>query len=443
MLPVLRPCTVGDGVERLSVAQQKVLCSWGKSAVESGRVSFFVPASGVASRLVQPLVHLDRHRKKTGLTIQEIFSKKKHPFSEVQFFLTHLPDYALSLPLETHLLPRGHTLSNCLSRRDYDTLLDVLLDPKGLNIPNVPKGLFPFHRYPTVIKNAFEEHLTEISTFGKKQTIHFTVSQKHLSSFRKEARRVVEFYFRRGIRLDVRFSVQDPATNTIALEENGDVVRNADGTPFLRPGGHGALLPNLEKTKGDLVWIRNVDNVPVSFFQAEALRWRLVLTGRLLELQKEALVRFQNPKTPTSVRRALARPWRVCGVVPNSGDPGGGPFWVGGKTESKQIVEASQISLGQKALLKKATHFNPVDMVVSLRDFSGVAHDLASYVDEKTAFVSQKPYQGRTIRVLEHPGLWNGAMAHWNTVFVEIPKKMFHPVKTLSDLLKKGHFLLR
>jgi len=130
-------------------------------------------------------------------------------------------------------------------------------------------------------------------------------------------------------------------------------------------------------------------------------------------------------------------------VVPNSGDPGGGPFWVGGKTESKQIVEASQISLGQKALLKKATHFNPVDMVVSLRDFSGVAHDLASYVDEKTAFVSQKPYQGRTIRVLEHPGLWNGAMAHWNTVFVEIPKKMFHPVKTLSDLLKKGHFLLR
>ena len=325
-----------------------------------------------------------------------------------------------------------------------------------------PKALIPFHRVGRGIRTAFEEHLREAVAAGIGK-VHFTFQREFLSEFRRFGKRcAVQILRSSGVRLRLRFSVQDPSTETLSWEEGNGWVRRAGGELLFRPGGHGALLKNLEATKGDIVFIKNIDNVPRSSFQAEGNRWRKVLAGRLIEVQTEAgrwinalckkqptpfsvdgaeqfifqTLGLKRPESSLSKRTAQAlkilnRPWRVCAMVSNTGEPGGGPFWVKGKEgPSRQILEGAQLGKHQKKIVQQATHFNPVDMALGLKDWKGCPFALARFADPSQVLISTKQFEGRAIRTLEHPGLWNGGMAHWNTLFVDVPATVFHPVKT-------------
>jgi hypothetical protein len=303
-------------------------------------------------------------------------------------------------------------------------------------LARTPKGLLPFHAYPGAPRTPFEEHLHEAAGTVRDAAglcrVHFTVSPEHRKAFEDklaEIRPGVESAT--GARFSVSFSEQSPATDTIAGGADGGPFRTAAGGLLFRPGGHGALLKNLEdvaRAGGDVVLVKNVDNVVPDARRGPTLLWKRLLTGLLVRLERES-------------RRD--RPIRVCGVVRNEGEPGGGPFWVAGpRGETLQIVESAQVDLAdpaQEAIWKTATHFNPVDLACSLRDAVGQPFDLARFVDENAVFIAEKTHEGRPLKALERPGLWNGAMALWETVFVEVPKETFAPVKTVLDLLRPEH----
>jgi len=297
----------------------------------------------------------------------------------------------------------------------------------------LPKGLLPFHRYAGTSRTPFEEHLVEAAATVRDANgncrLHVTVSPEHRAAFA----RVLESARPRleretEARFVVEFSEQSPSTDTVALDESGHLLRDAEGRILFRPGGHGALLKNLEESGGDVVLVKNIDNVVPDARRAPTILWKRLLAGFLVRRER------------ASDRQ---RPIRICGVVRNEGEPGGGPFWVAGpEGESRQIVESAQVDLlerGQAAIWGKATHFNPVDLVCSLRDAAGRPFDLSRFVDERAVFVAKKTHEGRALLALERPGLWNGAMAHWETVFVEVPKETFAPVKTILDLLRPEH----
>lgn len=342
---------------------------------------------------------------------------------------------------------------------------------------DLPKALVPFHRADRV-RTAFEEHLLEGSRYtrdaGGVSRLHFTVPAGTVSTFESmlaALRPHVESH-RPGTRLSVSFSTQLPATDTLALDDEGAPLRNADGTLVLRPSGHGALLQNLQDCGGDLVVVKNIDNILPSDSHDEVVQWKRLLTGYLARLQAEVFAHLRavtgpSPSRadldaarafaaaqfarvlpasagPDQIKAALHRPVRVCGVVRNDGEPGGAPFWVRDAEgrESLQIVEPAQVALddaGQARLFDAATHFNPVDLVCGLRGWDGTPFALAPFVDPDTAFVTRKTADGRGVTALERPGLWNGSMAGWNTVCVEVPASTFAPVKTVFDLLRPQH----
>jgi hypothetical protein len=303
-------------------------------------------------------------------------------------------------------------------------------------LSRVPKALIPFHAYPEGARTAFEEHLFEaaetIRDAGGLCRVHFTVSPEHRALFEEklsEARPRVEGAT--GARFAVSFSEQTPSTDTIAGDPDGGPFRTASGALLFRPGGHGALLANLAdvaREGGDVVLVKNVDNVVPDARRAPTLLWKRLLSGLLVQIERS------SPRE---------RPIRVCGVVRNEGEPGGGPFWVDGPGgPSLQIVESAQVDTkdaGQAAIWKTATHFNPVDLACSLQDRAGKPHDLARFVDENAVFIASRTHDGRPLKALERPGLWNGAMAFWETVFVEVPGETFAPVKTALDLLRPEH----
>ena len=297
----------------------------------------------------------------------------------------------------------------------------------------LPKGLLPFHRFGATTRTAFEEHLVEAAAIvrdGSGQCrLHVTVSPDHRAAFEsalESARPRLEG--ETGARFDVTFSEQSPSTDTVALDESGRLFRDEDGRILFRPGGHGALLKNLQDTGGDVVLVKNIDNVVPDARRGPTILWKRLLAGYLARRERDS---------------ARDRPLRIVGVVRNEGEPGGGPFWVAGPGgESRQIVESAQVNLAdpaQAAIWGAATHFNPVDLACSLRDAAGRPFDLARFVDERAVFVSKKTHGGRPLRAFERPGLWNGAMAHWETVFVEVPGLTFAPVKTILDLLRPEH----
>ncbi|MBK8576067.1 MAG: DUF4301 family protein [Elusimicrobia bacterium] len=469
---LLRPCSIGDGLERLTPFRRGDLVRLATSAVRAGRLSLFVPASGAASRLFVSLLQLDRFRKTGGPNTSALLLDRSHPFGlPAARFFSNLRRLALFENLKNVLASRGRDLSRLLALKDFDPVLDALFDPSGLDVARWPKALIPFHRQGRRVLTAFEEHLAESLAFGVRKA-HFTVPQEYLSEFRRRGKKWVRLHVhRRGGRFRLTFSVQDPATDTLALEKGKGWVHASDGSLLLRPGGHGALLGNLERTRGDIVLVRNIDNVPVASFQAIGNTWRKAMVGRLIEAQTEAAVWIRGilkrdcsedtllgaekfiqrtlgihcrplsfAKRRVQALALLNRPWRVCGMVPNTGDPGGGPYWVDGKAgPCRQIVEGSQLVKSQKKLLLRSTHFNPVDMVVGLKDVKGRPFKLERYSDPSQAIISNKHFEGREIQTFEHPGLWNGAMAYWNTIFVELPARIFHPVKTITDLLLSGH----
>ncbi len=297
----------------------------------------------------------------------------------------------------------------------------------------LPKGLLPFHRYGETSRTPFEEHLVEAAATVRDAKglcrLHVTVSREHRAAFEaalEKARPRLEAGI--GARFDVKFSEQSPSTDTVALDETGHLFRDAEGQILFRPGGHGSLLKNLGESGGDVVLVKNIDNVVPDHIRAPTVLWKRLLAGFLLRREREG---------------KRTRPLRVAGVVRNEGEPGGGPFWIAGEEgASKQIVESAQVDLSnpaQAAIWGAATHFNPVDLVCSIRDEEGRPFDLSRFVDERAVFVAKKAHEGRPLLALERPGLWNGAMSHWETVFVEVPKETFAPVKTALDLLRAEH----
>ena len=354
---------------------------------------------------------------------------------------------------------------------DYtDEQLVSTIIKEGLNYGAKPKGLVTFHAYPEGARKAVEEHLAEGAAYATAQgvaRIHFTVSPEHIEGFKSLLEEKVPFYEARyGIRYDISFSVQKPSTDTIAVNPDNTPFRQDDGSLLFRPAGHGALIENLNDIDADVIFIKNIDNVTTDARRGDTVRYKKILAGLLIELQErsfeylkalevggadlEAIAAFVEQqlcvKLPEHydaalLKAVLDRPIRLCGMVRNEGEPGGGPFWVKNEdgTESLQIAESSQIAPEDMHLMQSATHFNPVDLVCGVKNSKGGKFDLRGYTDPATGFISSKSAGGRDLRAQELPGLWNGAMAKWNTIFVDVPITTFSPVKVVQDLLREQH----
>jgi hypothetical protein len=446
-LPIERPCTIDDGMIRITDTMSIDLCRG--FARNRHRFTRFVPASGAASRMFQ------------GLFPSELDSDKA----------THLRQELTSFPFYEDLKEVTDSAPEELEDND---LFRLLLTDEGLGLANKPKGLLPLHRSESYNRTAFAEHLHESYRLGISK-FHFTVSQEHLQLFQQQLMQVRDDLGPTA-NIDVSFSVQSPQTDTIALDQqnNGPFLTD-DGQLLFRPAGHGALLQNLEQCQGDLVLIRNIDNVVPMRLQEPYQFWTEILGGLLLatqtqvfswleklELNPDSETLFQAGKflretfgrqgdesLPAAERTAeltklLDRPIRICGMVPVSGQPGGGPFWAEDTLGqiSPQIVEGVQIDPEvptQQQTLMASTHFNPVNIACSLRDRNDKPYVLADFIDQKAAIITSKNSDGRDLLALERPGLWNGAMSGWNTLFIEMPAETFNPIKTVFDLLQPNH----
>ncbi|HUO86515.1 MAG TPA: DUF4301 family protein [Thermoanaerobaculia bacterium] len=469
-----RPATVGDGILRLGDDERARLADRAIEAQAAGGFVKFVPASGAASRMfgeLEAALHTEDRESDAG-----------------RIFLARLRDFPFFEDLAAALADAGEDLAELARRRALQPILDALLTEAGghgLGYATLPKGLIRFHRYPAgERRTAFDEHLVEAVAHLRDGSglcrLHFTVSPEHGDGFTRRLAAVGPRYGERyHSRFEVAWSHQDHATDTLAVDLADRPFRGDDGRLLFRPGGHGSLIGNLQAAGGDVTFVKNIDNVLPDGRKPEVIAWKRTLAGKLLELRErsfglladledggrgreatlaeaarflgedlrrslpEALVGAPADERRRAVVERLDRPLRVCGVVENAGEPGGGPFWVeSGGELSLQIVEASQVAAddpGQQATLRAATHFNPVDLVCSLADRHRRPYDLSRFVDPSTVFIAEKSHQGRRLKALERPGLWNGGMAGWNTVFVEVPLATFAPVKTVFDLLRPEH----
>jgi hypothetical protein len=448
---VVRPCRLGDGIETVPQERQEELILLHGEAARQARCSKFVPASGAATRMFQDV--LMGH----GLDAM----------------LDGILRFAFVDALRAELTFRGYDLDVLRGAGSAAEIVDALVGADGLGYATTPKGLIPFHRYAGVTRTAFEEHLVEAAGTVRDAEnvcrVRLTVSPEHLHGFRLLAERVVPACERcLSARFELEFSVQRASTDTIAGAPSGGPFIADDGGLVLRPSGHGALLLSLVEFGGDIVFIKNIDNVQTDATRGDTLRWKKILCGRLVELQRELFLHvarlrgksvdaafvahasafaretFGIEAAGAELLRLLERPLRVCGVVRNTGEPGGGPFWVRGRDGAitRQIVETAQVDPASDPLavaVRDATHFNPVDLVCGLKDVEGRAFDLRAFVDPYAVIVGKKSHQGRELLALERPGLWNGAMAGWLTIFVEVPMSTFTPVKTVTDLLRPEH----
>jgi hypothetical protein len=485
-LDLARPCRVGDGVVRLDEAEHAELIDRHAQAAWAGRCLKFTPASGAATRMFQDLrpFHWGTGRKMTWAAVGERTREGDSAARALVAWFEGLHQLALYNELAADLAARGIEIESLRREGAFVPVLDRLFAEDGLDAAQRAKGLLPFHCYDDGPRTAFEEHLVESAGYVRDREgvcrLHFTVSGEHQAAFeRLLAERGPLHAARLDARWEVGFSGQQASTDTVAVDSKGRLARDAAGRLVLRPGGHGALIENLDALQGDIVFIKNIDNVQPDARRETTLRWKRILGGLAVRLQQEivghiealrqrevdealvdAALAFarralhiepgprEGPPTLQSKRafvlRRLNRPLRVCGVVPNTGEPGGGPFWVRERdgTLTLQLVESVQVHPDQGAqqrILRESTHFNPVDLVCALRDSSGRPFDLGTFVDPNAAIVTRKVAPGGELHVLERPGLWNGAMAGWNTVFVEVPLDTFTPVKTLQDLLRPEH----
>ncbi|MDR2801624.1 MAG: DUF4301 family protein [Prevotellaceae bacterium] len=458
-LPVVAPAVPDKGITQLDADTQAGLVqlfdNWNGSRVK------FVPASGAATRMFKALLEtkaaLAKNAKATiGNDSAEFFASldKFAFYGELKKVASFKPDDRLAI-------------------------LNTLLDEAGLDYSNLPKGLLLFHKYAGGARTAFEEHLVEAALYAKDAgnvaRLHFTVSPEHRSKFSGLLKKIQPQYEEQfGVTFEITFSEQKKSTDTIAADERNQPFRNVDNSLLFRPGGHGALLENLNALTEDMVFVKNIDNVVTDALKAETVHWKKVLAGLLLQLREQAyhyIAQIENnpdalqlkeiatflqnafcitlPDVPEKeyaplLYAKLNRPLRVCGMVKNAGEPGGGPFIArdADGSQSLQIAESVQLDLDNPEVKKQfnaATHFNPVDLVCSFRDYKGGKFDLLRFRDAATGFISTKSKDGRTLKAQELPGLWNGAMSNWNTVFVEVPLATFNPVKTVLDLLRKEH----
>lgn len=464
-----RPCTGGDGIVLIPAERLPIMVKLHDEAAAQGRCMKFVPASGAASRMFA-----DWHN-----TLAKGFD---HCPDFERAMIQNLPKFAFFQDLKQALAGQGRDIGTLMQTGKLQHILDFILSPQGLNYGQLPKALLKFHNCKEGSRTAIEEHLVEAAFYTADARgychIHFTISEEHRKQTEVFLEKIRKNYEKRfGIILRIELSLQSAASQTMAMEGE-ELYRDASGRLMLRPGGHGALLENLNAINGDIIFIKNIDNVTPDNANAALILYKKVLGGYFISLQEEIFRHLRNlsaatinaqgvnaarifceqqlfaafPKTfdvsPLKqqcrfLTDRLQRPLRVCGMVKNEGEPGGGPFWVDeGGERTLQIVERHQIDgadPAQKSLWAASTHFNPVDIVCGLRDYQGRKIELAEFVDQKAISLTEKNEKGRHITVLEYPGLWNGAMSRWNTVFVEVPNATFNPVKTIDDLLRPEH----
>ncbi len=464
-----RPGAIRDGIVSIAESDKTDLIARYEREEQKGRMLKFVPASGAASRMFQDW-HIAYCEGCSEASEEELFNS--------------IHRYAFYKDLDEIVLRNGLSLLELIERRDLRSILEFILTPRGLNYANLPKALLKFHRYSDRHRTSLEEHLVEAALYVRDRArvarIHFTVSGEHqllTANFIDTVKGKYEKQF--GMTYEIGLSTQMSCTDTIAMGSANQLFRDESGALVFRPGGHGALIANLNALKGDIILIKNIDNVVPDHLKAITVLYKKILGGYLLKLQErifdflafmekrsvspqlvEEVVRFCENELhvvfPLAFRSGdlyekrrilidrLNRPLRVCGVVKNEGEPGGGPFWVeeNDGTQSMQIVESAQVDFGfetQRRIWQEAGYFNPVDLVCAVRDYRGEAFDLSRFVDCRTCLISEKSQSGRALKALEHPGLWNGAMALWNSVFVEVPVETFNPVKTIRDLLRQQH----
>lgn len=452
--------------------QDAYLNAWDTYKQGDKKIVKFVPASGAASRMFKNLFEFlgaDYHVPTTD------FEKK---------FFDHIHSFAFFNDLNAACLDNtGKNIDALLTEHNYKAVVSNLLESAGLNYGSLPKGLLKFHRYADGVRTPLEEHLVEGALYAAGKTgevnVHFTVSTEHRQLFQKLVdAKTCEYTSKYGINYHISFSEQKPSTDTVAADMENNPFRDKDGKLLFRPGGHGALIENLNDLDADIVFIKNIDNVVPDRLKDDTVTYKKLLAGVLVTLQKQAfsylelldgghyshaeleeIIRFVQQKLHCRnqeiknledaelviyLRKKLNRPMRVCGMVKNVGEPGGGPFlaYNADNTVSLQILESSQIDMNdpeKKAMFEKGTHFNPVDLVCAIRDYKGNKFDLLKHVDKATGFISYKSKNGKDLKALELPGLWNGSMSDWSTVFVEVPLSTFNPVKTVNDLLREQH----
>jgi hypothetical protein len=447
------------------------LNAWDAYKQSDRRIVKFVPASGAASRMFKNLFEFLSADYQVPTTD---FEKK---------FFENIHHFAFFHDLDVVCMDgAGKDVDTLIADGEYKTVVGQLLEAYGLNYGQLPKGLLKFHRYVEGIRTPLEEHLVEGALYAAgatgKVNVHFTVSTEHRELFEYLVKEKVANYAQKfGVEYHVTFSEQKPSTDTVAADMDNKPFR-VDGKLLFRPGGHGALIENLNDLDADVVFIKNIDNVVPDRLKDDTVTYKKLIAGVLVTLQRKAfeylrlldggqytheqleeIIRFvqqdlccrkadikqlEDAELVIYLRQKLNRPMRVCGMVKNVGEPGGGPFLAYNPdgTVSAQILESSQIDMNdpaKKAMFEKGTHFNPVDLVCAVRNYKGEKFDLTRYVDKATGFISHKSKNGRELKALELPGLWNGAMSDWNTVFVEVPLATFNPVKTVNDLLREQH----
>jgi len=460
-----RPATPGDGIVQLDQPGASKLAASYDQFFQHLQVAKMVPASGAASRMFKSLHHF--------LSTPD----SETPSNEVLQFVQEIDRFAFTSLLEEQLRSTGKNLQQCLEVKDHKSIVEAVLDVKQLGFGQSPKALIPFHSNGELTRTALEEHFVEAIAYaqnnGGATVIHFTVAEEHLERVKQHVAAVRGRYEAgAGTQMEITYSTQSIATNTVAVDLDNRLYRDQDDKLLFRPAGHGALLSNLEQIRADIVFLKNIDNVAQDWLKPDTVLYKKALAGLLLTLQTQifewikrlrkadlaegdwdALRNFVTEELGLSATAPedlaawidlLNRPIRVCGMVRNEGEPGGGPFWVREESgaHSLQIVEKAQVQMEdpqQAAMLLKSTHFNPVDLICAFRDVDGNAFPLEDFRDPQTGFITEKSHAGSPIKSMELPGLWNGAMARWITVFVEVPITTFNPVKTVNDLLKSAH----
>ncbi|SNY94656.1 DUF4301 family protein [Flagellimonas pacifica] len=471
-----KEAVVEDGIFKPSEKEQKELVEYFEDSRSELQLLKFVPASGAASRMFKAMFNfleaydfsketLSTYIDRTGDAAVKQFSENIENFSFYDLIMERISGKASNKDEEVYLFVKE------------------MLVAEGLNYGFYPKGLLPFHKYNSGSATPFEEHLKEAYLYAKtdgKANLHFTISEQHNDMFKAEHQEVgPKTEKTTGTQFNISYSNQKPSTDTIAVDMQNKPFRNNDGSLLFRPGGHGALIENLNDQDADIIFIKNIDNVVIDENLREVADSKKMLAGVLKKAQTKAFAYAKqlednnvseeqvaeikhfleeelNARLPQEFNGSslneqmnmlndkLNRPIRVCGMVKNEGEPGGGPFWISDPQGniSLQIIESAQIDMSnekQVAILKNSTHFNPVDLICGVRNFKGEKYNLLDFVDEKQGFITNKTKEGKELKALELPGLWNGAMAFWNTIFVEVPLVTFNPVKTVNDLLKATH----
>ncbi|MGI6793362.1 DUF4301 family protein [Bacteroides sp. KG68] len=451
--------------------QKEYLDAWEGYRQTDKVVVKFVPASGAASRMFKNLFEF----------LGADYNVPQTSFEKM--FFEKIEDFAFYDDLNMACRKTvGEDVPALLASGNHKAIVAALLEAAGLNYGALPKGLLKFHKYEDGNRTPLEEHLVEGALYAAnkngKVNVHFTVSPEHRTLFRTLVDAKAMAYAQKyGVNYNVTFSEQKPSTDTIAVDMENNPFRDV-GKLLFRPGGHGALIENLNDLDADVIFIKNIDNVVPDRLKGDTVLYKKLIAGVLVTLQQRAFAYLRlldsgrytheqilevlqflqkqlyckNPEIKDLedaelviyLKEKLNRPMRVCGMVKNVGEPGGGPFlaYNSDGTVSLQILESSQIDMddpAKKEMFEKGTHFNPVDLVCAVRDYKGHKFDLVKYVDKATGFISYKSKNGKDLKALELPGLWNGAMSDWNTIFVEVPLSTFNPVKTVNDLLREQH----